>query len=88
MSQTNDDADLAPSVASGYKITEKKTLDEYTALDSKYFLLDTNSKSNPVLVTSPLKSGKQVLVSQTKSSLPTPMIREGYTLFIVVANTR
>ena len=37
MSQTNDDADLAPSVASGYKITEKKTLDEYTALDSKYF---------------------------------------------------
>ena len=37
MSETNDDADLAPSVVSGYKITEKKTLDEYTALDSKYF---------------------------------------------------
>jgi hypothetical protein len=34
MSQ-NDDADLAPSLAAGYKITEKKTLDEYAALDAK-----------------------------------------------------
>jgi hypothetical protein len=34
MSQ-NDDADLAPSVATGYKIAEKKTLGEYTALDAK-----------------------------------------------------
>jgi hypothetical protein len=43
MSHTNDDVDLAPSVAAGYKITEKKTLDEYTSLDAKCFLLDTNS---------------------------------------------
>jgi hypothetical protein len=35
MTSTNEEADLAPSVAAGYKITEKKTVDEYTALDAK-----------------------------------------------------
>jgi len=35
MSSHNDDADLAPSVAAGYKITEKKTVGEYAALDAK-----------------------------------------------------
>jgi hypothetical protein len=35
MASSNEDADLAPSVAAGYRITEKKTVDEYAALDSK-----------------------------------------------------
>jgi hypothetical protein len=35
MTSTNEDADLAPSVATGYKITEKKTVDEYAALDAE-----------------------------------------------------
>lgn len=39
MASPNDDADLSPSVASGYKITEKKTVGEYAALDAKYFPL-------------------------------------------------
>ena len=39
MGSANEDADLAPSVASGYKITEKKTVGEYAALDAKYPLL-------------------------------------------------
>jgi len=38
MSSNNEDADLAPSVAAGYKITEKKTVDEYAALDAKSLL--------------------------------------------------
>jgi hypothetical protein len=37
MSEVKDDLDLAPSVATGYKISEKKTLGEYTALDAKSF---------------------------------------------------
>jgi len=36
MSEGKEDADLAPSIAAGYKISEKKTLDEYTALDAEY----------------------------------------------------
>jgi hypothetical protein len=36
MTSTNDDVDLAPSVAAGYKVTEKKTVGEYAALDAKY----------------------------------------------------
>lgn len=36
MTSTNDDADLAPSVAAGYRVTEKKTVSEYAALDAKY----------------------------------------------------
>jgi hypothetical protein len=39
MGATNDDADLAPSTAAGYKISEKKTVDEYAALDAKYILI-------------------------------------------------
>jgi hypothetical protein len=36
MASTSEEAELAPSTAAGYKITEKKTLEEYTALDAKY----------------------------------------------------
>ena len=35
MTSTHDDADLAPSLAAGYKLTEKKTVGEYAALDAK-----------------------------------------------------
>jgi hypothetical protein len=31
----HEDTDLAPSVAAGYKITEKKSVGEYAALDAK-----------------------------------------------------
>jgi hypothetical protein len=36
MASTSDDADLAPSNTEGYRITEKKTVDEYAALDAKF----------------------------------------------------
>jgi hypothetical protein len=36
MASTSEDAELAPSTAPGYKITEKKTVQEYAALDAKY----------------------------------------------------
>ena len=39
MSEGKEDADMAPSIAAGYKISEKKTLNEYTALDAKYIHL-------------------------------------------------
>jgi hypothetical protein len=35
MSTSNEDNDLSPSVATGYKITEKKTVSEYANLDAK-----------------------------------------------------
>jgi hypothetical protein len=35
MASTTEDSDLVPSVAEGYKITEKKSVNEYAALDSK-----------------------------------------------------
>lgn len=78
MSQ-NDDADLAPSVATGYKIAEKKSLGEYTALDAKYLPpLERECVVDDPLVTSLLKNGKQVLESRTKSSPPIQMILEGF----------
>jgi len=36
MASTGDDADLAPSHTEGYNLTEKKTVEEYAALDAKF----------------------------------------------------
>jgi hypothetical protein len=41
----NEDTDLAPSVAAGYKITEKKSVGEYAALDAKYVLFVLNASA-------------------------------------------
>jgi hypothetical protein len=46
MAQRNDDEDLAPSVASGYKITEKKSVNEYAALDAKYISPERDFPAN------------------------------------------
>ena len=39
----HEDTDLAPSVAAGYKIAEKKSVGEYAALDAKYLSLPLNA---------------------------------------------
>ena len=36
MASTSEDADLAPSRAEGYNLSEKKTVEEYASLDAKY----------------------------------------------------
>jgi hypothetical protein len=40
MTSRNEDDEIAPTVAAGYKITEKKSVNEYAALDAKYVLLN------------------------------------------------
>jgi hypothetical protein len=65
MAPTNDDVDLAPSVAAGYKVTEKKTVSEYAALDAKY-PLRCETPCLHFLVMSLSKSGKQALELRTR----------------------
>ena len=81
MTSRNEDDEIAPSVTIGYKITEKKSVNEYATLDAKYVLLERDfspQSSNSVIVMNPSRNGKQVLESRTRSFPLIPMILERY----------
>jgi hypothetical protein len=59
MASANDEQDFVPSVAPGYKITEKKTVDEYQTLDAKFRPLSNPTDVLP-LATTLCANGKRV----------------------------